>query len=391
MLEQPVDTSTMQNEGGPRNQGTFYGHPNRYATKCAHHLHPSTPQHTPLCPACISSRAKSSMNLALKGLVAEGGLVPPDYFRDRRWNQAKLRNTAQLREEREQTWEESHQRYYSQRVQTGAPFQHPAECPVCASSIARFPTKVSEVAITKDIAWWERASTTADDYIAKPRQPYNAVRPARLDRNSLEGSSVLRPMIRQFRNVKAASEAQRKARETKYRTESAVRRKHSLDGGYHFDADFWDAPISAHLSRQAYQCALENQRMAERRARGNVPRPRPPRSSLSYSEHTDDLDIDKRILEDMSSKEEMEMLEREARKIGEEVGYLYFVGEIDGLHDWREDFLRSDRQLVFRSRFTGSGGTQSNSGEDNDEVNEAEKEDETDEDDGSYDEVDMSG
>jgi hypothetical protein len=96
--------------------------------------------------------------------------------------------------------------------------------------------------------------------------------------------------------------------------------------------------------------------MAARRARGNVPRPRPPHSALSYSECSDEIKLDESELEHMCKAEKMESLERKARRIGEEVGYLYFVGDgFDGLYEWREDFLRSDRQLIYRNASLGSG------------------------------------
>jgi hypothetical protein len=57
----------------------------------------------------------------------------------------------------------------------------------------------------------------------------------------------------------------------------------------------------------------------------------------------------------MFKAEKMERLERKARRIREEVGYLYFVGDgFDGLFEWREDFLRSDRQLIYRKVSLGS-------------------------------------
>jgi hypothetical protein len=50
--------------------------------------------------------------------------------------------------------------------------------------------------------------------------------------------------------------------------------------------------------------------------------------------------------------EELETLERQAMKVREEVGYLYFVGEVDGLWEWEQDFLKSDRQLIYRKLLT---------------------------------------
>jgi hypothetical protein len=54
--------------------------------------------------------------------------------------------------------------------------------------------------------------------------------------------------------------------------------------------------------------------------------------------------------------EEFDRVQREVRKVGEEVGYLYFVGKIDGFREWREEFLRSDRQIVYRKAVLQSEG-----------------------------------
>lgn len=71
---------------------------------------------------------------------------------------------------------------------------------------------------------------------------------------------------------------------------------------------------------------------------------------MSHSERSDELDIDESHLEYMWKMEEQKIQDREARKVGEEVGYLYFVGEVDGLLEWKDDYLRSDRGLVYRKK-----------------------------------------
>ncbi|KAH7068182.1 hypothetical protein BKA63DRAFT_536594 [Paraphoma chrysanthemicola] len=398
--------ANTRDEENPEDPLSYYGHPKQYATKCGHVIHPSAPRHTPLCPICIISRTKWSMNAATKGLVAEGGPSPPDYFRDQRWQRAKLRyeivkkrqatvrSRDQLRDEREQAWEAAHQRFDSSRFQAAAPYQHPAECPVCASMMGRFPTptKIEESLIVKERAWWESdgSSGTVHGGI-KVRTPLRPVQPAQQHVQVTNGPSVLRPMVRHFRKEMADLDARRRSWETRYRTESAVRRKHSLGEGYHFEPEFWDEPVSASLSRRAYQDARDHQRMAERRARGNAARPRPPRSSLSYSEHTDEVLIDSDLLAEMAKKEEMEMLQRQARRVGEEVGYLYFVGEIDGLHTWREDFLRSDRQLIFQKKDPRLESRELQSEPEEDQDGYEKGEGEVDDDDDSCDEMDLDG
>ena len=97
----------------------------------------------------------------------------------------------------------------------------------------------------------------------------------------------------------------------------------------------------------------------------------------------------------------MEKLERMARKVGEEVGYLYFIGKVDGLFHWRDDYLRSDRQLVYRkvnpearaeapeSDSAEAGSGDDDCGSDEEEDDEDESQDEEDEE--NYDEMDIDG
>jgi hypothetical protein len=341
-------------------QSTCYGHPRRQATKCKHVIHASASQHTPLCPTCIDLRSKATMNAALKGLVAEGGLVPPEHLRNRRWQRAKrrfeitkqrqekVRCRDQLREEQEQAWEEAHQRFNLQRSQPTTTSTELAECPACAAMIAAYSTEFSATDASREVAWWERPGGLVAHHILVRSSPLRRVRQMQRSLGTVKPSSKLSMFIRDLRRAMAESDADRLAWETRYRTESAVRRKHGMGEQYRFEPDFWDAPISASLSRQYYQQAKDDERMAIRRARGNTQRPKPPRSSLSYSERSEEIEVDAALLEQTWKAEEQESLERQARKVGEEVGYLYFVGEIDGLLEWREDFLKSDRALVYR-------------------------------------------
>jgi hypothetical protein len=303
------------------------------------------------------------MNLALQGLIAEGGLAPVEHMRDRRWQRAKLRyeimkqqqtkvrSRNQLRQEREQAWEEAHQRSDLRRPQATT-FTEPAECPICAVIIARYPVEFCVSQSAREVAWWERPGGLVAHHILVRRTPSRPVRQARQSLHTSKGSPVLRTMVQEFRKEMANSEAQKQVWAARYRTECAVRKKHSLGEEYHFQPEFWDEPISASLSRHYYQQTKDSERMTERQARGNILRPKPPRTSLSYSERSDDIETDETLLEQMWKTEELESQERQARKIGEEVGYLFFVGDIDGLDEWREDYLRSDRQLVYRKAFS---------------------------------------
>jgi hypothetical protein len=317
------------------------------------------------------------MNTMLEEFITEGGLVRPEYMRNQRWQRAKLRyeivkqrqaksrSRDQLREEREQAWDDAHQQYGY--LQAAATPQTPAECPVCASIAASCPTKVLKTKPGKEVTWWERSGGLVTDYVLVSITPLQNVH-ERQRAQRAKGTPRLRGIIQESRKALTLSNAQRHTWELRYRTETAIRRKYSLSGQYHIPQEFWDKPISASLSRQSYQQAQDDEKRAARQARGNTTRPKPPRSALSYSECSDDIKPNQLELEQMWEVEKMESLERKARKIGEEVGYLYFVGDgADGLYEWREDFLRSDHQLVYRNDGLGSDKAKSESGSEEDE------------------------
>ncbi|CAO2651919.1 Nn.00g002020.m01.CDS01 [Neocucurbitaria sp. VM-36] len=339
---------------------TYYGHPRRKATKCGHDLHPSAPTHTPWCPACIASLTRARLDAAQRNLIAEGGLTPAKCMRDRRWNQARLkyevakkrleavRQEGQLRWEREQAWDGAHQRYDSSRAQAAAEFQSAAECQVCASMVASYSTSTPKIEDAKDVPWWERPGALVKHHILGTRSPLRLHARPRPHSPGPEGSQALRKIVKNLRASMHTADAQRRAWEARHRTESAVRQKYSLSEAFHFEPNFWESPISGLISLRTFQQIQETQRMAARRARGNAPRPKPPRSSLSHSELSEELQVDKDWVEIMKEKDDREELERQARKVGEEVGYLYFVGAIDDMEEWKEDYLRSDRQLVIR-------------------------------------------
>lgn len=347
------------------------------------------------------------MNAALQGLIVEGGLLPEDHMRDRRWQRAKLRydiankqqsrvrSRDQLRAEREQAWDEAH--LSSNSNQATAAFQNVTDCVVCASRMTPQSDALSGSEATRYVTWWEKPNGLVTDHALVPRTP---LRPVRLwkDKPEPTGSSSLRFIVRNFRRAMLASEAHRQAWETRYRTETAVRRKHGLGQDLQFDPDFWDTPISCYASRQNYRYLKDEERMQARRARGGQARPRPPRSSLSYSAHTDEVEIDEETLEQMERREEMEQLERMAKKVGEEVGYLYFVGDTDGSFLWRNEYLRSDRQLVYRKEApetqaeepqSGSAEAGSESDDDTSDEDDEELEEEDDDDEGPEEEYEM--
>jgi hypothetical protein len=344
------------------------------------------------------SATKAKMDTALKGLAAEGGLLPTDYLRDRRWLQARLRyevakrrqakiwSRNQLREEREEAWEDAHRLYDSQRVQATAAYLNQSNCPACTSMTAYYSTKAPNTQTAKDVAWWERPDGQVADPIQVPRTPLRPVKPVRPLKQDSKVPSKIGPTIQAFRTAMAASDTHRRVWETRNKTESAVRRKHGLGEEDQFEPEFWDSPISAHLSLQNLQHTKANERMIARRARGGTPLATLPRSSLSYSKHIDEVEVDESLQQRISRIEESIRIQRASEKVGKEVGYLYFVGEV-GLFDWREDFMNSDRHLVYRHgpEQEEATSTSEESGEDKD------YDEDDDEDEDIFDKMDVDG
>ncbi|KAF1945970.1 hypothetical protein EJ02DRAFT_395268 [Clathrospora elynae] len=374
----------------------YCGHQKRTASKCGHDIHPSESKHTPLCPCCTASLARTKLDVVQKKLVAEGGLAPPEYMRDRSWNSAKkgylvakqrlekTRRDDQLRWEREQAWDEAHRRSDSQGTQASPGFQSPMECSVCASMAAVYPTKMAKPQIAKYVTWWEQPGALAADHILVPRTPPKSCNQHRKRARKTTGSETLRQMLCSLRESMHDADDLRRAWGVRNKIESALRRKHGLGSDFHIQADFWDSPIPDLVSRRNYKQIQDEQRMAARRARGNIARPKPPRSSLSYSEISEEVNVDKQWVETLRQKEEREELERDIRKAAETVGYLYFVGGINGMHEWKEYFMQSDRQLVVRMRASDSETTDSSESEDSQDTD-----DDGDEEEESFDEMEL--
>lgn len=283
-----------------------------------------------------------------------GGPDPPQEEQNQQWRRAKLRYDIakqrqsrnrvrnQLRDEREQAWEDAHQRFSSVWPQEIVPAHDFVECPACAS-MSRYPDRSVRVQPPTDVAWWEQASgTTVDQTLA-----ITAPRRASLGRwkpQRAPGLSFIRALIQESRQCMVSEEAK-----IRCRIEAVLRRKFNVDFSGDFPAHFWEKPISGSDCRRIYLERKDNERYAAYRARGSTLRPIPPRSSLSHCELSEDIEFDEDELEQMRMTARAEALERKAWKVGEQVGYLYFVGDdFDGLFDWRDDFLRSDRQMIYR-------------------------------------------
>ena len=102
--------------------------------------------------------------------------------------------------------------------------------------------------------------------------------------------------------------------------------------------------------------------MAERRERGNTPKAKPPRSSLSNSRSSTEIEVDREWVEKMLQDELREELEREALRVREEVGYLYFVGPVHVVEGWKDDYLQGNGQLVVRMTMPQSETSGSDTG-----------------------------
>ncbi len=306
-------------------------------------------------------------------------------MRNRRWNRArkayliakqrleKTRKEDQLRWERERAWDDAHHRFDSHNIQAAVlPNKLPSLCPICDSLAASYPTTMPEEQAAKYEAWWEKSGA-----LAIPHTPVHRTTPRSRNQNPTpaqteRGNPRLRQTIQAIRKAMHEHADLRLAWEARNKTEAALRRKHGL-GDMPINNDFWDQPLSGYFSRLTYENNRDQFRSAERRARGNMTRPRPPRSSLSYSETTDDVQVDPGFVETLKQKEEREERERQIRKVAGEVGYLYFVGGgINGLEKWEEDVARSAQHLIVRTEVPDSETTGSEVAQDDDETSDVE-------------------
>jgi hypothetical protein len=287
-----------------------------------------------------------------------GGLDRSWELRDREWvnarvvyyiacrNLEKARKRDQLRWEREHFWDELHLRTEFEHIDKDRRPDERSGCSTCSSVFsAKFPTFGERV--DNSLAWWDCPSALASPPEAKiPVQSR-----FRRKKRTTMGSPSMRDMIHSLRTALLTATSEQQMWETRYKTESVIRRKHGLGSENQFEPNFWDSPISGLTVKDYFEQALAMRRMAERRARGNTPRPRLPRSSLSQCEFSEAIVMDEELREAMRLREaadELEKVEREARRAGEEVGYLYLVGIVDGLERWRDEVLKSKPHLVWR-------------------------------------------
>lgn len=334
---------------------THYGHRERQATRCGHWMHPSAPYRTPLCPSCITYRVNGTRDAALGALMVAGGPEPPEDERNQQWRIAKMRYDVsvqrqsrnrvlnQLREEREQAWEDTHQQFSSQWSQEIILPHDFVECPACASMTGN-PERTVRIQLPRDITWWEQTDQRVIDPTLAANAPRRSGRGHQRPQEA-RGSPFIRELIQDSRLNMVGGYS-----ETRLRDEWVLRRKFNIDSSFDFAPDFWDRRFPESEFRRIYREAKQKESYAAYRARGCRPRPIPPRSSLSQCELSESIEIDQNELEQMKRMEQAEALGRKAWKVGEQVGYLYFVGDhFDGLFDWRDDFLRSNRQMIYRA------------------------------------------
>jgi hypothetical protein len=322
-------------------------HVKRVATKCGHEMHFSASPHTPYCPSCVYSAARAKKDAALDCLVRNGGY---NRSRDMSYKVAirhleQVRQRGRLQWKREQAWDEAHSKaHVGCRNESGSCVCH-TDCLICVAMMGR-PGGQHQVVI-KDMAWWERPGGLAVN--AAPQTPPRSREQKQTCTRQAQhkGSPTMRGFIQEHRAAHAAETAKQEQLERRYKTEEAVRRKHQLCEDTYINADFWNSPISGLMTRQNHVLMRECQRMSERRARGNTPRPRPPRSSLSLCESAGEPG-NAEVMRAEEEARERERWERKARKVGAEVGYLYFSGTTDGLEEWRDEYLRSNHNLIWR-------------------------------------------
>ncbi|EDU42947.1 hypothetical protein PtrSN002B_007702 [Pyrenophora tritici-repentis] len=361
-----------------------YGHEMRFASKCGHNIHPSSAQHTPWCSPCAVSQAKAKTEVALQKVVTEGGLLPPDYMRTQRWNRAKkayhiardrldrARRNEQLRWEREQAWNFAHERFDFQRTQAAAVLPETCSlCPACDSMVAYYPTNIPEAQVAAYAAWWERSgalsTTTPISRCSTTLSPHHNQN--RRCAQTTEGNPSLRQAVQTLRNETRKRERLEQGWYERTTMDRAVRSKYNLGPEYTIAQEFWNIPLSLLLSRQVYEYSINQARLAQRNARGQT-RPIPPRSPLSHSLSSEDLQADADLAARLYEQEENERLERQVKKIAKEISYLYFVGnKKTGMAEWNEAFEESNKTLVVRVReFSYESSDSSSSGENMDDV-----------------------
>ncbi|KAF1349350.1 hypothetical protein EJ07DRAFT_68636, partial [Lizonia empirigonia] len=340
-----------------------FHHPQQTASICKHDIHPSSPAHTPLCPQCVKSAARASHDKAQTRLEAEGGVDPPAYMRDRIWNVARLQYVVtkrrveetmtrdQLRQKREELWEEQHQRYLAQYGLFPPDSSLLTACVACATIMEAHEVAKTQTSIPA-MPWWERqGALVADKFLVPNTAPQPTTGRERRPKPKGKRPSYLRDLIRSYRKMTSVSDMHRREWGDRCKTERAVRRKYDLPENFEIDSEFFANPIPASHARHHHRQLQDRQYLGQRRTNRYMRRVegyKPCRSPLALTELAVDVMLDELEVERLRLAEADAELQPLANVAATEVGYLYLVGDNDGLEDWRYDVERSNMSLVFR-------------------------------------------
>ncbi len=307
------------------------------------------------CPHCVQLRSKETLDAARKEFVAKGGLTPTEYDRNAQWNTARLKYCAaredfnrvwrreKQRREREREWDRAHQEHVCQYVPMAVGPQGLARCLICASTMAADTQAMPKVHVAMNLAWWEKPGGLAVDHRPDPEPQRRQHSRVQVPTHRGASSPVLQGMIKSSRVWLSAAIAEHDVAMTRWKTECAHRKK--VIGDLPVHPMYWESPVPAWAALLNFQ---NNQESA--RSQGRKLWQKPSHSPLAQSEQSDELEVDNDLLATMREKENLERVERSAVRVAEEVGYLYFVGEVDGVEEWKEDIWRSNQSLVVRSQ-----------------------------------------
>lgn len=343
-------------------------HPERVAVLCKHSLHPSAPPRAPLCPQCVISTAQADLERAREKLEAEGGADAPAYMRDRAWNAGRLqyasikrrvKKTMQKdwwRQERERLWNEAHQWNVAQHGEIPADLGYSSSCIVCVT-MKKESQRYAKPIVPLTTPWWERKGGLVEEEIVVPEalpRPLTTTR--RPPQARARQASYLADFIKSWRSMRTVSDTQRRIWEDRCKLDRAIRRKYDLPDDYELGSEILAHPLPASHARYHHRQIQNNEHATERRANRHKRRAedyKPSRSSLALSELANDVKVDEAELKRLRLEEEAAELRRLADVTATEVGYLYFVGEMNLLERWRDDLEISSLDLIHRQTENG--------------------------------------
>jgi hypothetical protein len=155
--------------------------------------------------------------------------------------------------------------------------------------------------------------------------------------------------------MRAVSGVHRRAWEERCKLDRAVRRKYGLDDDYEIEPELLVHPIPASHARHHYRQVQAGQHAGERRANRRKRRAKdykPSHSSLALSVLAEDITLNDEEAEKLRLMEEEAELRRLANIVATEVGYLYFVGDLECAKDWSDDIEQSNMSLIYKKAET---------------------------------------